>query len=149
MKRWLGEMDDVLSNLTLAFLQLERSGKCCHGLTLSQCHTLDLLSKQGGLSMNELSRQMGLAKSTMTRIVDKMVREGWIDRSRDSGDCRLVTVRLTRKGVEIAKTLSHSSRDYVQRILKHLPPEKIPQVMEALKLIIRSVEKEVRKESKR
>ena len=143
MKRWVQEMDEVLSSLTLAFLQLERSGKCCHGVTLTQCHTLDVLSKKENLTMNELSRQMGLAKSTMTRIVNNMVREGWVEQVRDQRDRRMVNVQLTRKGRKMAEMLDHSSRDYVQRILKHLPQEKIPQALESMRWIIKSVEKEI------
>ena len=146
MKSWVKEMDGVLSNLTLAFLQLERSGKCCHGVTLSQCHTLDLLSKRGKLTMNELSRQMGLAKSTMTRIVNNMVRGGWIEQVKDPKDRRLVNVQLTRRGRRMAGRLGLSSREYVERILGHLPSEKIPQVLESLQWIIKSVRKEVQEE---
>lgn len=136
-------MDEVLSNLTLAFLQMERSGKCCYGVTLSQCHTLDLLSKKGDLTMNELSRQMGLAKSTITRIVSNMVRGGWIEQVRDEKDRRLVKVRLTQKGRRMADKLGLSSQEYVQRILRHIPQEKIPQVVESLQWIVKSVGKEV------
>jgi MarR family transcriptional regulator, organic hydroperoxide resistance regulator len=143
LRHLIKEMDEVLSGLTLAFLQLERSGKCCHGVTLSQCHALELLLKKGDLTMNELSRQMGLAKSTMTRIVNNMVRGGWIERVKDQGDRRLVNVRLTRKGREMAKTLGVSSQDYIQRILKHIPLGKIPQVVESLKWIVKSLGKEV------
>ena len=116
MGRWHREMEEVLSRLTLAFLQLERSGKCCHGLTLSQCHTLGLLSKEGNLTMNGLSKQMGLAKSTMTRVVDNMVREGWIERTKPSGDNRRVSVRLTRRGKELAAKMEVSSQGAVQDI---------------------------------
>jgi DNA-binding MarR family transcriptional regulator len=146
VKRWVQEMDEVLSDLTLAFLQLERSGKCCHGVTLSQCHTLDLLSKKGNLTMNELSKQMGLAKSTMTRIVNNMVREGWIEQVKDQGDRRLVNVRLTLKGKKMAERLGFSSREYVRRILRHIPSEKIPRVVESLRLIMNSVVREVQEE---
>jgi MarR family transcriptional regulator, organic hydroperoxide resistance regulator len=142
--RWIREVDAVLSSLSLAFLQLERSGKCCQGLTLSQCHTLDVLSKNGNLTMNGLSRQMGLAKSTMTRIVNTMVRRGWLERRRDQEDQRWVSVRLTAEGRKMSETVTHSSREYVRRILKNLPQEKIPELVESLKWIIRSVEKEVR-----
>jgi len=146
VKRWVREMDEVLSSLTLAFLQLERSGKCCHGVTLSQCHGLDLLSKKGKLTMNELSRQMGLAKSTMTRIVNNMVREGWIEQVKDPKDRRLVNVQLTQKGKRMAERLGMSSQEYVQRILRHLPSEKIPQVLDSLQWIVKSVGKEVEEE---
>jgi len=148
LKLWVHKMDEILSNLTLAFLQLERSGKCCHGVTLSQCHTLDLLSKRGGLTMNELSRQMGLAKSTMTRIVNNMVREGWIERAKNQEDGRVVNVRLTRKGKDMAKKLGVSSHNHVQRILRHIPPSEIPKVMESLKRVVKSLGEEVQMEGK-
>ncbi len=137
-------MDEVLSRLSLAFIQLERSGKCCGGLTLTQCHTLDLLSKNGDLSMNDLSRKMGLAKSTMTRIVNTMVRRGWLERDRDEGDKRRVSVHMTRRGRTVAQKMTQSSKAYVRRIVKNLPPDKIPQVMESLRWIIRSTEEETR-----
>ena len=43
----------------------------------------------------------------------------------------------------MTENLSQSSKEYVQRILKNLPEEKIPEVIESLKWVIRSVEKEV------
>ena len=144
MKCWIKEMDEVLSRLSLAFIHLERSGKCCEGLTLTQCHTLDVLSKNGDLTMNELSRRMGLAKSTMSRVVNTMVRKGWLERERDCGDKRLVSVRMTSEGNKMMKKMNGSSREYVQRILKSLPPEKIPQVIESLRWVIHSTEKETR-----
>jgi DNA-binding MarR family transcriptional regulator len=147
VKRWVREMDEVLSSLTLAFLQLERSGKCCHGVTLSQCHAMDLLAKKGKLTMNELSRQMGLAKSTMTRIVNTMVREGWIEQVKDPSDRRLVNVQLTQKGKRMAERLGVSSQEYVQRILRHIPSEKIPQVLDSLQWIVKSVGKEVEEDA--
>ena len=144
MNRWVQELDEVLSRLGLAFIQLERSGKCCGGVTLSQCHALDVLSKNGELTMNELSKQMGLAKSTMTRIVNTMVRKGWIERKKEEGDKRLVSVFLTSEGKKMTGNLNQSSKEYVQRILKNLPQEKIPELVESLMWIVRSVEKEVR-----
>ncbi len=140
MKRWIDEMDEVLSRLSLAFIQLERSGKCCEGLTLTQCHTLDLLSKNGDLTMNELSRKMGLAKSTMTRLVNIMVRKGWLERGKDEGDKRRVSVRMTQRGRGMTEKMNRSSKAYVQRILKNLPPKKIPQVIDSLRWIIQSTE---------
>ena len=106
MKQWVQELDEILSSLSLAFVQLERSGKCCQGVTLSQCHTLDVLSKNRDLTMNELSRQMGLAKSTMTRIVNTMVRRGWLERKKDQGDKRWVSVRLTAEGRKMSENMT-------------------------------------------
>jgi MarR family transcriptional regulator, organic hydroperoxide resistance regulator len=137
------EVEQILSALSLSFIQMERSGKCCHGVTLSQCHTLSLLLKKGGLIMIELSKQMGLTKSTMTRIVDNLVRDGWVEQVKDQRDRRQVSVRLTQKGKEMAEKLNDSSRDWIGRILKHIPQEKMDQMVESLRWIVQSIEKEV------
>lgn len=143
LRQWRKKMDEVLSNLMLTFLQLERSGKCCHGVSLSQCHVLDSLLKKESLSMNELSKQMGLAKSTMTRVVNNMVRKGWIMRTKDQEDSRLVNIRLTWKGKEMAEKLDVSSQEYVQRVLNHISSEKIPQVLQCLEWVVQSLKKEL------
>lgn len=82
----------------------------------------------------------------MTRIVDTMVREEWVERSKAPEDNRRVYIRLTRQGNGMVQRMSFSSKDYVRRIAGHLPAQKIPRVLEALKLIVTCVEKELRKE---
>jgi len=93
--------------------------------------------------MNELSKQMGLTKSTMTRIVNNLVRDGWVEQVKDRRDRRVVCVRLTQKGKEMAEKLNDSSRGWIGRILKHIPREKMDQTVESLKWIVQSIEKEV------
>jgi DNA-binding MarR family transcriptional regulator len=95
--------------------------------------------------MNELSKQMGLAKSTMTRVVDNMVREGWIERAKICGDNRRVSVRLTRKGKGLAEKLEASSQGAVQDIFKYIPPGRLPRVVGSMKWVVRAMEKGVQK----
>ncbi len=97
--------------------------------------------------MNEISQQMGLAKSTVTRIVETMVRKGWIERTRDRGDHRRVHIRLTRKGKEMVAETERSSREYVKLILKHIPSERRHEVLESLRLMITSVGEALRREN--
>lgn len=51
--------------------------------------------------MNQLSERMSLARSTMTRVVDTLVRDGILERVRDREDRRLVEVQLTEKGKDL------------------------------------------------
>lgn len=68
------------------------------GVTSSQGYTLLALPRQGHLSMNELSEAMGVANSTMTRMVDQLVRKGLVQRRPDDEDRRMVQVRLSEQG---------------------------------------------------
>src|SRR5713226_2202888 len=55
---------------------------------------LDLVNRYGPLSPSTLARRAGLHPATMTGIIDRLERGGWIARERDPADRRGVVVRL-------------------------------------------------------
>ncbi|MEV6928346.1 MarR family transcriptional regulator [Dactylosporangium sp. NPDC051485] len=61
-------------------------------------YCLDLVNRLGPLSPTALSRQAGLHPATMTGILDRLQKGGWITRERDpdATDRRAVTVRALK-----------------------------------------------------
>jgi DNA-binding MarR family transcriptional regulator len=59
---------------------------------------LDLINRHGPLSPSALARRAGLHPATMTGVLDRLQRGGWVTRDRDPGasDRRAVTVRARR-----------------------------------------------------
>jgi DNA-binding MarR family transcriptional regulator len=55
---------------------------------------LDILDSYGPLSPSALARRAGLHPATMTGILDRLERGGWIARERDPSDRRAVVVRV-------------------------------------------------------
>jgi DNA-binding MarR family transcriptional regulator len=55
---------------------------------------MDILDTKGALSPTDLARRAGVHPATMTGILDRLERGGWIVRERDPGDRRAVRVRL-------------------------------------------------------
>jgi len=55
---------------------------------------LDLLARQGPQSPSGLARLAGLHPATMTGILDRLERGGWVGRERDPADRRAVVVRV-------------------------------------------------------
>ena len=65
---------------------------------------LDLISRDGPLSPSVLARRAGLHPATMTGILDRLERGGWIARERDPADRRAVLVRAERsRGAEVLR----------------------------------------------
>ncbi|WP_442544392.1 MarR family winged helix-turn-helix transcriptional regulator [Arthrobacter sp. KN11-1C] len=54
---------------------------------------LDLISSRGPLSPSMLAKLAGLHPATMTGILDRLERGGWIARDRDPSDRRAVVIR--------------------------------------------------------
>lgn len=68
-------------------------------LTVPQFYTLTALISAGGeTNMGALSRQVHQVSATMTGIIDRLVRDGLVERKRASDDRRAVLVAITPAG---------------------------------------------------
>jgi DNA-binding MarR family transcriptional regulator len=56
-------------------------------------HCLEILNRRGPLSPSALARSAGLHPATITGILDRLERGGWVVRERAAADRRAVTVR--------------------------------------------------------
>jgi DNA-binding MarR family transcriptional regulator len=67
-----------------------------------QC--LDLVTREGPLSPSALARRAGLHPATVTGVLDRLERGGWVVRERDPSDRRGVVVRAERgRGAEVLR----------------------------------------------
>ena len=57
---------------------------------------LDLVGRHGPMSASELAKRAGLHPATMTGILDRLERGGWIARERHPSDRRAVAIRVLR-----------------------------------------------------
>src|ERR687897_880233 len=57
---------------------------------------LELINRHGPLNPSALARHAGLHPATMTGILDRLERGGWVTRERDPSDRRAVVVRALR-----------------------------------------------------
>ena len=73
-------------------------------LKAADLECLDLIGRYGPLSPSALARRAGLHPATLTGILDRLERGGWIDRGRDPADRRGVVVQAARgRGAEILR----------------------------------------------
>jgi DNA-binding MarR family transcriptional regulator len=74
-----------------------------HGLSLSAYEVLLLLAEapQGRLRMSELAESSLLSLSGMTRLVDRLVGAGYVERERCAEDRRGLWARLTPAGADL------------------------------------------------
>ena len=84
------------------------------GLSRNECKVLITLSNKEDVTLNELASLMIIKQPTLSRIVDAMVKAGWLLRDVVKEDRRSVNIRLTSAGRDQAvPLLSHAHKmDY-------------------------------------
>lgn len=113
----------VFADLVRAYQFRDREETCCHGLSVSQCYTLDTLERHGALSMGELAGHLYLEISSMTRVVDQLVARKLVARITDAADRRVCRVQIARKGrALIAQVRADIVKEH-ERVLREVSAE--------------------------
>lgn len=89
-------------------------------LTRSQWSVLAHLLRNDGMQQKELAEQMEITAITLTGLLDRMEREGWVERRADPVDRRAKRIFLTEKVAPVTKELRMLARDVRKAALQGL-----------------------------
>ncbi|MFT6957460.1 MAG: DNA-binding MarR family transcriptional regulator [Halieaceae bacterium] len=73
------------------------------GLTAPQILLLQAIRKLEGAPVGQLAKEVSLSQATVTSILDRLEKKGYIERERSIVDKRKVHAQLTEHGIEILK----------------------------------------------
>ncbi len=92
-------------------------------VTPPQFRALVILSGAGPMPIGALARRLGANASTFSRNLDKMVRDGWVERVANPDNRREVLVRLTAAGAGLVSDVTERRRREIARIVGKLDTE--------------------------
>jgi len=92
------------------------------------------------LSMGELSKALDVPLSTATRIADWWVKNGYVERSPDPKDRRVVRVALTRSGRDLLKAGNKLICQRVEQVLRRFTPEERETLVVLMRKLVTSLE---------
>jgi DNA-binding MarR family transcriptional regulator len=96
-----------------------------HGLSLSAYEVLMFLADAPDhrLRMSDIAERVLLSRSGCTRLVDRLVDQGYVTRCADSTDGRGLHAQLTNLGLEKVTAARATHHDGIRRVfLDHLTP---------------------------
>jgi len=120
LQREAEELADGVQALRRLLLRSFEPDIAKSGLTVPQMSALEELSKEGGANLKELSARMNLSHSTVSGIIDRLQRRGFVERKPDSRDRRYSRIFLAEK-----------VRDYVR---EEVPSRRLYPFLKALEL---------------
>ncbi len=102
------------------------------GLAMTQLRVLFLLRTEDGASAGALAESLKVTPSTLTRIVDRLVRQGLVRRETDDGDRRLVRHYLSASGASTVEELERSGRARMDEVMDRLSAHQLERLVSAL-----------------
>lgn len=95
-----------------------------HGVSLAQYNILRILRGAGddGLACGEIADRLVTRDPDMTRLLDRMQRQGLVTRERASHDRRVVTTRITAEGKHLLAQLDEPVAALHREQFAHMDP---------------------------
>ncbi len=102
------------------------------GLTMTQLRVLFLLRIEDGASAGALAERLNVTPSTLTRIVDRLVRQELVRREPDDDDRRLVLHYLSTTGASTVEEIERRGRARMDEVLDRLSDPQLERLVAAL-----------------
>jgi DNA-binding MarR family transcriptional regulator len=102
-------------------------------LSITQMKTLHVLADNGSeVSVKELSDRLGVSLPGASRIVDALLRRGWLERREDPVDRRMKRVRITDEGRKVLDQIEAARLAGLEDYAASLTPEQRARLSSAL-----------------
>jgi DNA-binding MarR family transcriptional regulator len=118
--RHVAEIEELLRNVGTILKKRGRDILSNFDITPPQLDALLVLRDHGELTMGELCQKMYLACSTATDLIDRMERNGLIERARDTNDRRVIRLKVLPKGSSVIEEVMEARRTYLATILAEI-----------------------------
>ncbi len=102
------------------------------GLTRSQWSVLVHLRRQDGMRQNELANLLEVQPISLTRMIDRLVKSGLVERRNDPEDRRANRIFLTKKVIPLLGQLRGLGKETREEALVGIPQEERERFMKTL-----------------
>ena len=111
-----------------------------HGLTYPQYLVLLVLWEKDAHPVNDIAKRLFLETNTVTPLLKRMEAEGIVTRSKGKEDARQMIVKLTNKGRDLQKKLTHVPETVGNAVIcENVTSETVPGLFTMLDDIIKQL----------
>jgi DNA-binding MarR family transcriptional regulator len=101
-------------------------------LSMRQVLYMDTIARMGHPSFGELAEALGVSRPSVTTLVGKLIRNGYLDKIQDGEDRRSFHIILTDKGNQFTQTHQSMHIRIVEALTSRLKENEVKQLSELL-----------------
>lgn len=144
-------LNEISSQLRTAFndawrliVQPDDAEPPLSGLSILQFRYLTAIYEHPGEKINNIASLLGLSISTVSRTIDRLVRDNLVVRISDENDRRIIRIYLTDAAKSSLTKLEEKRTHRLEASLRMLPQESVMQILQSLELLVEATQKTVK-----
>lgn len=102
-------------------------------LTLHQMQALFYIKDRRRIMMSELAGELHISAAALSTLVDRIVTMGWVERTRDEHDRRIVYLELSGNSRHKLNVLAEKKMERMAQLFDHLNNEELQDLLRILR----------------
>ncbi|WP_346886239.1 MarR family transcriptional regulator [Clostridium sp. UBA4395] len=104
-------------------------------LSVTEIHTIEAIGMYHPRTMTEVANDLNITVGTLTTAITKLVKKGYVERTRGEEDRRSVMIALTRKGKLAYRVHEKFHQDMISETIKGLTDEEEEVLIKSLEKV--------------
>lgn len=145
------EIIDIFRTLHKSFKTHNTCEVLNSGFTVPQILLMSELSEAPGITLNELSKRLKLSKSTVSGIIDRLEKGGYVIREIPEENRRIVKVYLSEEALKHQKWIKSIKTQHIIQVLNFMGLEDAEKTIEAFRKLdyaVKAVSEEIKNDDK-
>lgn len=108
------------------------------GVSMPQLNTLMYLSHHGSCGVSGIGNHLGVTSAAASQMIDRLVQQGYLERTEDPEDRRSKQITVTAKGRSVIEEGIEVRRHWMEELSAALDPEDHELIIHALNLLTKA-----------
>ncbi|MBN1354316.1 MAG: MarR family transcriptional regulator [Candidatus Omnitrophica bacterium] len=141
MRKFARELAALIPQIHSEFLRRQPQELLKGRMTFAQMIILDFLYMKGESKMGDVSRAMGVTKSAVTGLTDRLIKVGFLRRFRSLNDRRIVRITLSKRGSAVARRLAGYKLKMIGTLFSNISQKERRQYLGILKKLQKNLDR--------
>jgi MarR family 2-MHQ and catechol resistance regulon transcriptional repressor len=109
-----------------------------YGITFSQYNVLRVLHSNGKaeITTSNVSKQLLVSRASISSLLKRLERQGYISRTRDINDERVIKLKITKKGISVIDGIAKKKNESLNKIMGSFTDSEIRATLRILMRIV-------------
>lgn len=113
-------------------------GECCENLSMPEYLALEKVTESSDCAVQDIGVRLGFTKSGATRVVNRLVKKGYVQKIKSHEDGRVCCVLATEAGRKVLTSTHDRYSRQLEQLFSRMPEQLVPDMEELLKTLARA-----------